>query len=158
MLVLPLGQRSWYEAPSNPLLVNVQPDTLYTSASLPGKQKMSSLSGACLLTLRPSWSPVGHVVGLPWGSSPNGVAGIFTGPVQNWKCPISVSIAALYEPAAQVTRVLVLDVLYMGWKLVGMAVQDVPLGSNLTSAKPLALLAVIDPDWPVVASSSVTLK
>src|SRR5215469_601187 len=117
MLVLPLGQRSWYEAPSNPLLVNVQPDTLYTSASLPGKQKMSSLSGDCLLTVRPSWSPLGHTVGLPCGSSPNGVAGMATGPVQNWKWPISVSIATLYEPAAQVTRVFVVDVLYIGWKL-----------------------------------------
>src|SRR5215469_16857726 len=107
---------------------------------------MSSLSGACLLTLRPSWSPVGHVVGLPWGSSPNGVAGIFTGPVQNWKCPISVSIATLYEPAAQVTRVFVVDVLYIGWKSYGMALQDVPFGSNPTCAKPLALLAVIVPD------------
>src|SRR5215468_12377246 len=146
MLVLPLGHRRWYEAPSNPLLVNVQPDTLYTIASLPGKQKISSPSGACLLGPRPSWSPLGHTVGLPWGSSPNCVAGIFTGPVQNWKCPISVSIATLYAPAVQVTRVLVVDVLYIGWKLYGMALQDEPFGSNPTWAKPLALLATIDPD------------
>ena len=76
---------------------------------------------------------------------PNWVAGISYGPVQNWKWPISVSNATLYEPAAQVTRVCVADVLYMGWKLYGMAVHDVPLGSNLTCANPLALLAVIEP-------------
>src|SRR5215472_18674971 len=53
ILVLPLGHSRWYEAPSNPLLVKVQPDTLYVGP--PGKQKMSSPSGADLLAPRPSW-------------------------------------------------------------------------------------------------------
>ena len=40
----------------------------------------------------------------------------------------------------------------------GMLLQDDPLGSNLTCPKPLALLATIDPDWPVVRSLSVTFR
>src|SRR5215467_240848 len=128
------------------MLVKVQPATLNTRASLAGKQKMSSPSGFCALTPRPSVLPFVHTVGLPLGRRPNWVAGIFFGPVQNWKWPISLSNATLYDSAAQVTRVFVVDVLYMGWKLYGMLMQDDPLGSNFTCPKPLALLAVIDPD------------
>ena len=56
-----------------------------------------------------------------------------------------MSKATLKTGTAQVTRVFVDDVLYIGWKLYGIALQDVPVGSNLTCAKPLALLAVMDP-------------
>ena len=56
------------------------------------------------------------------------------------------------------TRVFVVDVLYIGWKLYGMAVQDVPLGSYFTCANPLALLAVMNPVWPVVRSLIVTFR
>ena len=90
-------------------------------------------------------SPLGHVVGLPLGRRPNWVAGICFGPLQNWKWPISVSNATLYEPAAQVTRVFGVDWLYIGWKLYGMAVQDEPVGAYLTCANPFAALAVMDP-------------
>src|SRR5690242_15780957 len=83
----PFGQSRWYEAPSNPVLVNVQPFTWTASASLPGKQKMSSLSGGVLFRPRPSKLPLGHATGLPCWSRPNGVAGIGCGPVQNWKWP-----------------------------------------------------------------------
>src|SRR5579859_1511704 len=158
ILVLPFAQSRWYEAPSNPVLVNVQPATLYSGASLAGKQKASSPSAGCLLRPRPSLSPLGHTVTLPLGRTPNSVAGIFTGPVQFWKWPISLSKPTLNPCAAQVTRVFVDDVLYIGWKLYGMAWQDVPLGSNFTCANPLALLAVIDPLWPVVRSLMTTRR
>src|SRR5262245_64354436 len=49
-------------------------------------------------------------------------------------------------------RVLGLDVLYIGWKSYGMLVHDLPVGANATSPKPLAALAVIEPDSPVVRS------
>jgi len=39
-----------------------------------------------------------------------------------------------------------------------MAVQDVPVGANLICANPLALLAVIDPDCPVVRSWITTFR
>ena len=145
IVVLPFAQSRWYEAPSNPVLVKVQPATLYTGASLAGKQKASSPSAGEAFSPRPSLSPLGHTVGLPFGRRPNSVAGIGFGPVQNWKCPISLSKPTLKPCTAQVTRVFVDDVLYIGWKLYGMALQDVPLGSNPTCAKPLALLAVMDP-------------
>src|SRR5438552_2187155 len=158
ILVLPLGHSRWYEAPSKPVLVNVQPCTLNSSASLAGKQNRSSPSAFTELSPRPSKSPFGQTVGLPLGSRPNGVAGIFFGPWQNWKWPISLSKPTLKPCAAQVTRVFGDDVLYMGWKLYGMFLQDVPLGSNLTCPNPFALLAVMDPVPPVVRSCRVTFR
>src|SRR3954470_4627474 len=56
------------------------------------------------------------------------------------------------------TRVFSDDVLYMGWNAYGSAVQLVPVGSNLTCAKPLAGLAVIDPNAPVVRSRISTVR
>jgi hypothetical protein len=103
-------------------------------------------------------SPERQVVGFPLESSPNGVFGMGVGPLQNWKCPISVSNATFYEPAAHVTLVCVVDVLYIGWKLYGMAVQPDPLGSNFTCANPFAALAVMDPDRPAVRSSIDTFR
>src|SRR5213594_4459375 len=41
----------------------------------------------------------------------------------------------------------------MGWNAYGTASQLVPVGSKRICANPLAGLAVIDPDWPVVWSS-----
>jgi hypothetical protein len=93
--VLPSGHIGWYETPSNPVLVNVHPDTWYLGASEPGKQKMSSPSVGRVFAPSPSVLPAGHAIGLPWASSPNGDAGIGVGPLQNWKCPISVSKATL---------------------------------------------------------------
>src|ERR1700693_6313267 len=46
----------------------------------------------------------------------------------------------------------------MGWKSYGTPVQLVPVGSYLICAKPLAALAVIDPDWPDVASLMTTWR
>src|SRR6516162_1901335 len=145
ILVLPFAQSRWYEAPSNPVLVLVQPATLYTGASLPGKQKASSPSDGSTFGPRPSLSTLGHTVGLPLGSRPNSVAGIAFGPVQNWKWPISLSKPTLNPCEAQVTRVFVDDVRYIGWKLYGMAWHDVALGAHFTMANPLDLLAVMDP-------------
>ena len=48
--------------------------------------------------------------------------------------------------AAQITRVCGEEVLYIGWKSYGIAWQLVPVGSYLIWAKPLAALAVIEPD------------
>jgi hypothetical protein len=45
-----------------------------------------------------------------------------------------------------------LDVEYIGWKSHGVSVQVDAAGSKLTALKPLAALAVIEPDWPVVRS------
>ena len=65
--------------------MKVQPATLYSGASLAGKQKASSPSAGVAFRPLPSLSPLGHTVGLPLGSVPNSVAGIAFGPVQNWK-------------------------------------------------------------------------
>src|ERR1700716_2540549 len=54
------------------------------------------------------------------------------------------------------TRVCSDDVLYIGWKLYGIASQLVPVGSYLTCANPFAALAVIDPLWPAVRSLMTT--
>src|SRR5690242_12481621 len=51
------------------------------------------------------------------------------------------------------TRVSGVEVEYIGWKAYGIAVQSVPVGANRIWAKPLAGLAVIDPDWPLLRSS-----
>src|SRR5215831_12497480 len=158
MVVLPFAQSRWYEAPSNPVLVKVQPATLYSGGSLAGKQKESSPSAGVAVGPRPSLLPVGHTVGLPLGRSPNGVAGMAFGPVQNWKWPISLSKPMLNACADQVTRVFVDDVLYIGWKLYGIGWHVVPLGSHFTMANPLDLLAVIDPLWPVLRSLIVTFS
>src|SRR5215472_12725475 len=58
----------------------------------------------------------------------------------------------LYECAAHGTRVSSLEVEYIGWKFVGMFTHAVPVGAHWTSPNPLAALAVMDPDWPVVRS------
>src|SRR5438045_1404513 len=63
ILVLPLGHSRWYEAPSNPVLVNVQPCTLNSSASLAGKQKRPSPSAFTALSPRPPNSPFRQAVG-----------------------------------------------------------------------------------------------
>src|ERR1041384_6189926 len=42
----------------------------------------------------------------------------------------------------------------MGWKSHGMTLHDVPVGSNWIAPNPLDALAIIEPDWPVVRSSS----
>src|SRR5215472_5345942 len=62
------------------------------------------------------------------------------------KWPISSENATLYECAAHGTRVCSLDVEYMGWKLYGRLVHVVAAGSKMTCWKPLAALAVIEPD------------
>src|SRR5580700_3792764 len=54
------------------------------------------------------------------------------------------------------TRVCSEEVLYIGWKLYGRAVQLVPVGSYLTWAKPLAAPAVIVPVCPLVRSLMAT--
>ena len=53
------------------------------------------------------------------------------------------------------TRVCSEEVEYIGWKSYGWLTQLVPVGSYLTWPKPLAALAVMDPDWPVVRSLMV---
>src|SRR6516164_3823631 len=53
------------------------------------------------------------------------------------------------------TRVCSEEVEYIGWKSYGMLTQLVPVGSYCTWPKPLAALAVMDPDWPVVRSLMV---
>ena len=58
----------------------------------------------------------------------------------------------MYECAAQGTRVCSLDVEYMGWNAYGCSVHRPAAGSYITWANPLAVLAVIRPDWPVVRS------
>src|SRR5438045_560745 len=63
ILVLPLGHSRWYEAPSKPVLVNVQPCTLNSSASLAGKQKRPSPSAFTALSPRPPNSPFRQAVG-----------------------------------------------------------------------------------------------
>src|SRR6266700_6072715 len=103
------------------------------NASLPGKQKLSSPSAGRAVAPLPSWSPAGQAMGLPWLSSPNGVAGIGVGPRQNWKCPISSASETFSACAAQITRVFSEDVLYIGWKLYGIAVQLVPRSEEHTS-------------------------
>src|SRR5260370_35450117 len=50
------------------------------------------------------------------------------------------------------TRVCSDEVEYIGWKLYGILVQLVPVGSNLTWPNPLAALAVMDPVCPLVRS------
>src|SRR3954471_9341656 len=58
----------------------------------------------------------------------------------------------LYECAAQGTLVCSLEVEYIGWNAYGDWLQVAAFGSKLTWANPLATLAVIEPDWPVVWS------
>lgn len=72
------------------MLVSVQPLIWMRIASVPGKQKSSSLSVGEALLPNPSVLPAGQVTGLPLGSSPNGVAGMGLGPSQFSKCPISL--------------------------------------------------------------------
>src|ERR1700731_3426731 len=96
----------------------------------PGKQKLSSPSVGSALDPRSSVFPAGHAIGAPLLSNPNWLAGIALGPSQNEKCPISLENPTLYVWAAQITRVRSDDVLYMGWKSYGIALQLVPgLGS-----------------------------
>ena len=72
------------------MLVSEQPLMWTSSASLPGKQKLSSPSVGDVLFPNPSLLPFGQVIGFPLLSSPNGVAGMGFGPVQFSKCPISL--------------------------------------------------------------------
>ncbi len=50
------------------------------------------------------------------------------------------------------------EVEYIGWKLYGMTLQLVPVGSNWICPNPFAALAVIDPSCPVVRSCRTTWK
>ncbi len=59
---------------------------------------------------------------------------------------------ALSLCAAQGKRVCSLEVAYMGLKAYGSLLHFVVAGSNLICAKPLAMLAVIEPDQFVVKS------
>src|SRR6476661_5161343 len=56
------------------------------------------------------------------------------------------------------TRVSGEEVEYIGWKAYGIAVHSVPVGANRICAKPLAGLAVIEPDWPLLRSSMTALS
>src|ERR1700730_12175541 len=91
-----------------------------------GKQKLSSPSVGSALDPRSSLLPAGHAIGTPLLSSPYWLAGIALGPSQNEKCPISLENPMLYVWAAQITRVCSDEVLYIGWKSYGIAVQLVP--------------------------------
>src|SRR5882757_10933864 len=106
------------------------------SASVPGKQKLSSPSVGDAAVPNPSVLPGGQVIGLPLGSTPNGVAGMGFGPLQFSKCPISDVKEMLVVCAAQMTRVCSDDVEYIGWKLYGMLTQLLPAGSYLTWPNP----------------------
>src|SRR5215472_12557850 len=67
---------------------------------------------------------------------------------QGTSSPSGPAGSVLLSPA----QVALVDVEYIGWKLVGMFTHEVPVGANWTSPKPLAALAVMDPDWPLVRS------
>ena len=52
-----------------------------------------------------------------------------------------------------------MEVAYIGWKLYGMFLHWVDgLGANFTWPKPLAALAVIDPEVPLVVSLTTALR
>src|SRR5262249_13957375 len=79
--------------------------------------------------------------------------------LQLWKCPISSSNAMLYVWIAHGTFVCVVDVEYIGWKSYGSALHSFDgFGAYFTCPKPFAALAVIEPFWPVVRSSTSTRK
>src|ERR1700736_1394449 len=114
-LLLPSGQTAWYPRLSKPTLVSVQPAIWTRSASDAGKHQLSSPSAGSVP--RCSTLAAGQVVTLPLESIPNAVAGIWPGPVQVSKCPISLVKDTLVVWAAQIVRVSGVDVLYIGWKL-----------------------------------------
>src|SRR5439155_25390182 len=60
--------------------------------------------------------------------------------------------------AAQTTRVFSLEVAYIGWNGALTSVQVVALGAYLICPKPLATLAFIEPDCPVLRSLITTSK
>src|SRR5258708_37220495 len=62
----------------------------------------------------------------------------------------------LYEWAAHGTRVCSPAVVYIGWKAEGSTLHVLAFGANTTCPKPLAMLAVIEPDVPCVRSLMTT--
>src|SRR5262245_22972008 len=78
--------------------------------------------------------------------------------LQYSKWPISSENATLYECAAHSTRVAGVDVLNIGWNAYGCMVQVLAPGWKSPSAKPFAMLAVIEPVSPVVTSWMSTWK
>src|SRR6267142_1736331 len=111
----------------------------------------SDASGLKQLASSPSFlllSPAAGLTHLPW---------TLAWP-QYSKWPISSENATLYEWAAHGTRVCSLDVEYIGWNAYGVCVQVAAVGSKLTWAKPLATLAVIDPEPPLVTSLRATTR
>src|SRR5207302_1228271 len=101
-------------------------------AVVASKQKLSSSAPSRALSR--SWTPsTRHVPSDPFTA------------LQYSKWPSSSEKAMLNEWAAHGTRVCSLEVAYMVWKSCRVCVQVAPVGSNLSEAKPLAELAVIDP-------------
>src|SRR5579862_2793037 len=75
--------------------------------------------------------------------------------LQSWKWPISAANDTLIAFAVHGARVSSDEVEYMAWKSYGTTRQSREgFGAKTTCAKPLAALAVIDPDSCVVRSSS----